>query len=664
MKKFVLWGAAVAAMLPGMVMACGFEMPPSYYTQEVGKEDESNFSLSPDHLGELKLIGDFYFPAWKNRELMGNSVKSDEAHRIDFFAAGEKLSRPREEVKAAWKKYQEFARACDSVIREHPLLTERSSKDIPADAGIYREFYLYTLGRMQYCILPSRELPPAWKELMALPPASRHYRTVWVKFMELMAQEEYEAIDRVLAEFRQVLDSGFADTAALEESAVRQLCRRDKDLRYLPLALTALDPDNPHYNSICNDYFVYEKQCRYRNAKISHLVNDPVGREILVVMNPEFLARFPILPNEKGAILVADRQAWRAFFQGDFVLARQLLNLAPERSLLRLYLEGKFARIEKRYDDAVHDFRQFLEEYRKRGKIPEGFLCTIAEMPEQVAGELGTVYVSRRDFQEALLCFLEGKSWIDAAVVAEWILTEQELAEVVDAHPNTNFQAELRWLLARRLMRNYQVERALPYFDADMQVHCRNYIDWSRKANDRNIQPRERALALYALGRLMLAKGMELFGTELKPDNKIYDGEDDSDISWSWGDGIMNQPQYRERFHYRLRAAAFFMRAVQLSTDTDCKVASLWFAWKALQRKGTLMQNGYFQALCDLRPHRAAEQAAQLGWIPSAVQEALRTLAKETAEPSLEEIRKMVADLVAASEKNLPPEKNLQPEKP
>ncbi len=193
MKKVVLWGAAVAAMLPGMVMACGFEMPPSYYTQEVGKEDQSNFSLSPDHLGELKLIGDFYFPAWKNRELMGNSVKSDEAHRIDFFSAGEKLSRPREEVKAAWKKYQKFARACDSVIREHPLLTERSSKDIPEDAGIYREFYLYTLGRMQYCILPSRELPPAWKELMALPPASRHYRTVWVKFMELMAQEEYEA---------------------------------------------------------------------------------------------------------------------------------------------------------------------------------------------------------------------------------------------------------------------------------------------------------------------------------------------------------------------------------------------------------------------------------------------------------------------------------------
>ena len=130
MKKVVLWGAAVAAMLPGMVMACGPDWPESYYSQSNGEFREGHFSISPDKLGELKLIGDFYFPAWRNRELMGNPIKTQEAHRMDFFATGKKLSRPKSEIKAAWKKYQDFAAACElSAELEEPFPA------VPDDAG-------------------------------------------------------------------------------------------------------------------------------------------------------------------------------------------------------------------------------------------------------------------------------------------------------------------------------------------------------------------------------------------------------------------------------------------------------------------------------------------------------------------------------------------------
>ncbi len=638
------FGCGVAAPLP--LFACGPFFPPSYFDN--GKYyREYSFELRPNITAELALIGRHYYPEWAGRQLRHNTVKTAQAHRLDFFSAAQAAGLSAEAAEAPWQRYQAFAADCVARCQAG------TPPAIPDDAGVFLEFYLYTLGRGEFMARPDNLSPEAWERLLALEPTQRHYRSSWVKFMQVLAQPDYNSTDAALTDFRRTLDAGFADTAGLEESVIRQLVRRDPyaGFRYYPVALTALAPDEAFLAELRHDFGFWSspQMPKKRPRVFADLLLDRVGREILTVCQPELALLHPLPPEAQTAILTADRQAWRLFHAGNFDAARKLLLQAPETSLIRLYLEARFARMDGDYETSARALRRFLEIYRERGNIPEGFQCDAATLPELVAGELGSVRVLRRDFQEALYGFLLGNSWLDAAVVAERLLTVEELVTFVEAHPDIRFAASLRHLLARRLMRHHRPGQAEPYFPEPYQLDCRRYRELSEYANNPTHSRDDRALALYHLARLMFACGMELSGTELEPDNFINEGH----YPWSglpdnWGNPSMYRlpaAGVKNRFHYRNRAAGLAARAAMLAEDPDLKVAALWLGGMPYQTRAPEEQESFYHALCDLTPHPAALQAREAGWIPIPVQNRMLRLRHHPDAPTLAEIRQLVAEL-------------------
>jgi tetratricopeptide (TPR) repeat protein len=168
--------------------------------------------------------------------------------------------------------------------------------------------------------------------------------------------------------------------------------------------------------------------------------------------------------------------------------------------------------------------------------------------------------LSRGDFVQALhqLYGVGQVYWLDLAYLAERVLTVDELKAYVDTHvpapplprterqgkqtvainppdvawPATNVAAQLRTLLARRLMRAQRYDEALPYFHASGDLrfadpaareHAQDYARALRAA-PQAWTSLGRAHQLYSAARLMREHGMDIVGFELGPDGAAVDG--------------------------------------------------------------------------------------------------------------------------------------------
>jgi hypothetical protein len=152
-----------------------------------------------------------------------------------------------------------------------------------------------------------------------------------------------------------------------------------------------------------------------------------------------------------------------------------------------------------------------------------------------VVGETGTVALARGEYVDALdkLYPVAATYWGDVAYIAERVLTVDELKNFVDAKvpaakeaptppqygaPPTEPAAQLRNLLARRLMRENRSDEAFAYFnDPKVRTAAQTYAaalhdsksDWGRV---------DRAQAFFAAATLARRSGMDILGTEIGPD--------------------------------------------------------------------------------------------------------------------------------------------------
>lgn len=83
---------------------------------------------------------------------------------------------------------------------------------------------------------------------------------------------------------------------------------------------------------------------------------------------------------------------------------------------------------------------------------------------------------------------------------------------------------DIRWLLARRLVRLGRRREARPYFTPDLQKKLDTYIQGIRDGNNRRLSAAARGAALWEAARMARYWGMELMGSELEPDNAIHAG--------------------------------------------------------------------------------------------------------------------------------------------
>jgi hypothetical protein len=160
--------------------------------------------------------------------------------------------------------------------------------------------------------------------------------------------------------------------------------------------------------------------------------------------------------------------------------------------------------------------------------------------------------------------------WHDLAIVAERVLTIPQLQALVD-HASATLTdpprppscrgddddaadcvwggpegtlRDLRALLGRRLLRNGQLDAALPYFEGADADAARAFVTAKREADA--VDGVERAERLWAAATTMRRQGMEIAGTEAGPDWAEVDGMYDrnEDLWWRLSpDGPPSSPR-------------------------------------------------------------------------------------------------------------------------
>ena len=325
----------------------------------------------------------------------------------------------------------------------------------------------------------------------------------------------------------------------------------------------------------------------------------------------------------------ADRLASLVYETGDYDLAAKLVDKSsgPLSEWVRAKLalrKGDMAAADAAYAAAARAFPT----------IDDAHPAIEPDNAPLISGEHGVLALARGDYVEALGHLydaavatggdgnvyypdegLAGAGYgNDAVYVAERVLTVDELKTFVDARvPATPVPAKipgpyvmydngnrpriadiLRWVLARRLMRDGRYAEAMPYFPAGNdwrfgsyddhgKLQLRSFRTWARDyANDLRDSRHAwtdigKAQALFAAAVVARAHGMDILGYQQSPDYADNDG------AYDGGSGqtaqSLKQPYVTEgerqrfaasvakpdyRFHYRYIAADEASRAASL----------------------------------------------------------------------------------------------------
>ncbi len=576
--------------------ACGPYFPVSYLA-----EDEPRI-ISLNLRYDLRLLVNQYYP----EAMAGNFCKSDrmstsEATSIDF---GDNPYRA---------QYLEFDAACRNGV------VPASIPEVPENL---REFYLYSAGYAEMSGENEVYFPKYWKELLELPAKQRRYRTTWVYYMLgnlALKRDADEAFGYYQKLRKAVSDDDFADSTELAKRSYitnfQNVSDPEKRLKYHAIALAN--------NDNVSSFGLY---------KLARKIGKEIGEK-----NPFFLELYLMSGDDSWKVLdkidkntkiyVAERLAAVQYFGGNLEGCRKLLEFVPDDSLIKLYLEARFAKREGNTKVAAEKLARWLEIYRESDTVKFRTQYWFSEygkdwddrtlsFKQEVKGVLGTILVEQSDFLEAFHAFMEAESWNDAAVVAEEYVKTKDLIEYCTNH--TKADSPLRYLLARRLMRENKVAEAGAWFPEKMKGLYQLYVDLSVQANDPGKTPNERALALFEQGRLMFRKGMELRGTETYPDNFIMEGRYEMPTD-NWRKKSTPERQTAEvgrRFHYRWIASDMFARAAMLAADPNLRSASLWAAGETIKPRAPKDADVYYKMLCDSVDAPLAAAARESHWFP------------------------------------------------
>ena len=344
----------------------------------------------------------------------------------------------------------------------------------------------------------------------------------------------------------------------------------------------------------------------------------------------------------------ADDMAWMCYNLGQMVMAEHWLAASTTHTIIGKWVQTKLYLRDGDVDGAI----ALLKEMQKNATSTR----TLSKAPgtepvgekwsyERLCADLGILLLGKKQYAEALDAFARGGSWKDAAYLAERVLTPEELEKYILEHRNDpglqinrivyyDSDAEgtvsqgLNYILGRRLARLRQWDRALPFLTNGVwegratfspygpgesrSIFSSNtykeFVELIKVTEDRNAPSRVRAQAFYGAGLIARRSGMEIFGTELDPDDFIYGGDYSGYSPLQARLGILNDwqkenvtpkpaniAQYlsasaeerrrvfdsevypNDRFHYRSYASDLMWQSAELLPDNDPLLAkALW----------------------------------------------------------------------------------------
>lgn len=329
-----------------------------------------------------------------------------------------------------------------------------------------------------------------------------------------------------------------------------------------------------------------------------------------------------------GRIEDAEYLGWVAYNNGDYKGASHWLELSNGDSGAALWLRAKLQRRAGKLAEAAKTMAQAVESLRNAPAYTptEGTDEKWTEydyFPEgpdwgwgqSAHGDLGGLRLARGDFVQALDTLFKGHLWNDAAFVAERVLTTKELKEYVDALPETSapkegedYNAKLKYLLGRRLVREDRYAEAGPYLSPPYDKVLEKYVKALKDGANEKLSKIERAHAWFTAAWLARYDGMELMGTEVAPDAFSDSGAFEfPDLAKQRRSGSYQQVSYDKdgneqkknvpialkasqkeiqrltaskiepdvRFHYRLIAGALAIKAAALLPDNSEELADV-----------------------------------------------------------------------------------------
>jgi len=591
--------------------------------------------------------------------------------------------------------------------------------DIRVLHGLPREFADYFRGALAWQAGDTNGARIAWSALLKLPAVERPFKSTWAAYMLGRSWEETRPgkAEGYYQSVRRYVDEGMVDRAGLAAASLGREalihyraghCNAAIEL-YLQQA-AAGDP-----GALISLRFTAADALWNRHRSLRSLARNPVSRRVITaylvsnVMSLKrpvhldglvretainTLAKIKYFRNaapgwhryEQALILwleavesadveeveEAGLLALAAYQAGEFDTAERWLEEAPEDTL-SLWLRAKLLLREGEVDQAaaclasiVRSMREGAgsdaDRLRAAGLDGPGFEFRSARgLPprkahDEALGELGVLLLVQSEYVEALDALLRSGFWMDAAYVAERVLTVEELKSYVELHwadlqakdfgdgnsywKNSYWQRtsdqikalEIRYLLARRLARLNRRAEARPFYPESLRP-CLDALDASlQSGRDAQVLKSERAAALWAAAQILRTNGMELVATEVEPDWAIHSGS--FKVGVAWGErtnsmvlqptaGELQRAQKHgvpgeERFHYRYLAAELAWEAAALMpNNTDETAHVLYTAGRWLRNRDPKAADLFYKALVNRCRKTALGRAAdEKRWFP------------------------------------------------
>ena len=540
--------------------------------------------------------------------------------------------------------------------------------DLEPPAGLPKEFELYARGAVAY---RRGDLPAArgyWIELLALPPADRRFRSTWGAFM-LGRSWQNEQPARAADCFRLVRTlaaASFHDSLGLAEASVGWEARAELDRGRFEEATVLYLTQSAAGNSsaIASLQHVAHELLTGQAHRLSEIALTPVLQRLvtayLVSRGGPFVDASPfdedsdrwleaVRQADVRNLAGADRLAWLAYRRGKPDVAQRWLDRAPRGSITARWLTAKLmVRYGRRREaQALLDAVNRDIEAAPPDTLPS-FAATDEAAGDQPAshpaGELAALLMAEGRYIEAFDLLVRHGWHTDAAYVGERVLALDELRHYVDQRlpvaaatgkPGAEDQTVAwRYLLARRMARSGALEASIPYFPAPCRPWMEEYRGRLGIGRNAKLDEATRAAALWRAARIARHWGMELFGTEVSPDWRLYEGAyelgyvDDRistnrEAEYVSTDEVVRattqSPRSGKRFHYRYLASDLAWEAARLMPDQSTLTAKvLCEAGSWLKGREPNMADRFYKALVrrcgktDLG--RAAER---LKWFPS-----------------------------------------------
>ena len=605
----------------------------------------------------------------------------------------------------AWPSSRPWVYDEKGARRGKPQLPQPRFPNIEVPVGLPGEFADYLEGALAWhnpAVVGKGMACGAWERLLDRPPQERRFKSTWAAFMLGKACEEKEP-DKAVQYFKQVRDlarHGFVDSVGLAaaslgleariyleqkkyeraiETYLEQLATGDPtagpSLISTAAGVLTKGPDvlrplavNPRTQRVLTA-FVISRRCQRwlefesedQNGSSRPGLKADVGRawmeavEAAGVKDVESAAKLALAAYQRNDMPLAWRWIKRAPSSpvSQWLQAKLLLHdgKTSQAAALLASLTPAFP-IEPPSTNRIAS-AQFKDLLFIEAEDSDPELIPAAQ---QVLGELGVLRLGRREYVQALDALLNAGFWMDAAYVAERVLTADELKTYVDGYwpPVPPEQAaeetgkygqsevspallrtQIRYLLARRLMRSFRGDEAREYYPPEWTPQYLALAQALRTGWDEALPADQRAKALFQAAIITRTNGLELIGTEVEPDWQVHGGgyqvgvtvairatNEAAKVLVASEDELNRAAQHHvdpeKRFHYRYQAATLAWEAAKLMPDNSDETALvLWTAGSWLKNRDPQAADVFYKALVRRNRKTAlGMEADRRRWFP------------------------------------------------